>query len=268
MKKYLLFIIPLFIWGCGKNYDNVIDPGTANFQVKNVSSDTAFVFAPGDSVITVWISLNSSANIASVFCNIDDPDNNTLNNSPVLLYDDGNLTLHGDITAGDTTYSNKFPFSQSYMNGKYSVKYYIVDKNNITTLAAVHSFTYNNETADFAPVISNLVAPDTVTLDPTQITPIPLTIKVADANGLNDISIVFFNSYLPNGNPSSTNPFIMYDDGNLAQHGDAVANDGVYSLVVRLPNTGVALGTYRWEFQARDREGKTSSIITHNIVIK
>ena len=61
---------------------------------------------------------------------------------------------------------------------------------------------------------------------------------------------------LPNGQPSSGNPFIMNNDGN-----------GLYSLTVQLP-TGVPKGTYLWEFEAVSNEGLTSNIITHYIVVK
>ncbi|MDR3668143.1 MAG: hypothetical protein P4L35_14975, partial [Ignavibacteriaceae bacterium] len=61
-------------------------------------------------------------------------------------------------------------------------------------------------------------------------------------------------------------PFYMYDDGR-PEHGDAVAGDGIYSLIISLP-PGTTKGTYRWEFQAQDREKKTSNIIIHNIVVK
>jgi hypothetical protein len=63
----------------------------------------------------------------------------------------------------------------------------------------------------------------------------------------------------------------MFDDGD-PNHGDAIAGDGIYSSIVKLPskqsNPPVPLGTFRWEFQAKDRENKTSNIIIHYIVIK
>jgi hypothetical protein len=267
MEKYLIFIIPLFIWGCSKQSDTVIDSGTTNYQVTNVSSFPTFLYVPGDSSIVATLSFNSSAGIASVHFNIVGPDGNDLSKSSIPLYDDGNYASHGDATAEDNTYSNKFPFSQSYLNGQYTIRYYFTDIYNKTVRAAEHSFYYSNGLADIAPVVSNLVAPDTVTLDTTATTNIPISIQAADSNGLKDIYMVFFNSFLPNGNPSSNNPFVMYDDGN-PDHGDAKAGDGTYSLIISLPKTGVTKGTYRWDFQAKDRAGKSSNIITHNIVVK
>src|ERR1035437_3823320 len=138
MKKYLIFIIPLFIWGCSKTYNDVIDPGITNYQVTKVASFPDTSYHTGDSAFTFSISLNTSTGINSVFMNLFDPDNNQLNSDPVILFDDGKA-IHGDLTANDNTYSDKYPFSQSFVNGKYSVKYYIVDKNG-TSLAAIQNF--------------------------------------------------------------------------------------------------------------------------------
>jgi hypothetical protein len=265
MNKYLLFLIPLFLWGCGNKYDGVIDSGVTNYQVTNVSSFPDFLFVSGDSSIVASVTFNSSAGIKSVYFNIIAPDGESLNSSPVALLDDGNNALHGDLTKGDNAFSNKYPFSQSFLNGKYTIQYYVLNSNDKSLLVAEHSFIYNNNITDIPPVVFNLVAPDTVTIN-SDTTFIPISIQAADSNGIKDIDIVFFNSFLPNGNPSSQNPFLMFDDGK--SYGDAVAGDGIYSLIISLPPTGVTKGTYRWEFQARDRGKKTSNIIIHNIVVQ
>ena len=267
MKKYLIFLIPLFLWGCGNKYDGIIDTGTTNYQVTFVNSSNDTLYVPGDSLIVVSISLNTSANVKSIYFNIIGPDGSNVNSSPVPLFDDGNIALHGDVAKGDNIFSNKYPFSQSFLNGKYNVQYYIVNSLDNNLLVAEHSFNYNNNIADVPPIVFNLVASDTVTINTSDTTHIHLSIQVADSNGLKDIEYVFFNSFLPNGNPSSQNPFLMFDDGNPV-HGDAVAGDGIFSQIISLPPTGVTKGTYRWEFQAQDREKKTSIIIIHNIVVK
>lgn len=116
-----------------------------------------------------------------------------------------------------------------------------------------------------APVISNLVAPDTVTIG-GDTTKIFLSVTVSDENGLSDINSVYFNSYIPpDGHPSSANPIKMYDDGT---HGDQKAGDGIYSTYVVLPPTGVPHGTFRWEFFAQDKNGLLSNKISHNIVVQ
>jgi hypothetical protein len=266
MKKYLIFLIPLFLWGCGNKNNQVIDSGVSDYQVTHISSFYDFLYVPGDSSIVASITFNSSDGIKSVFFNIIAPDGELLNSSGVSLFDDGDMAHHGDAAKGDNTFSNKYPFSQSFFNGKYSIQYYIINNIDKAVLVAVHNFVYNNNITDIAPVVFNLVAPDTVTISSDTVH-INLSIQVADSNGLNDIEYVYFNSFLPNGNPSSQNPFLMYDDANSI-HGDAVAGDGIYSQIISLPPAGVTKGTYRWEFQARDRGKKTSNIIIHNIVVK
>src|ERR1035437_6403603 len=148
MNKYLIFLIPLFLWGCSKKYDVVIDSGITNYQVTNVNSFNDTLYVPGDSSIVVTISLISPQSIKSVFINIIGPDGDILNSSQVPLFDDGNVALHGDVTTMDSTYSNKYPFSQSYLNGKYTIQYYIIDINDKTFLAAEHSFIFNNNITD------------------------------------------------------------------------------------------------------------------------
>lgn len=109
-------------------------------------------------------------------------------------------------------------------------------------------------------MISNLVAPSSVTIG-SDTSFIQLNLDVVDSNGLNDILFVWFDSYLPNGNPSSQNPIALYDDG--VNGGDLTAGDGTYSRIVILPPVGVTRGTYRWEFRARDRIGDLSNQIIH-----
>ncbi len=116
-----------------------------------------------------------------------------------------------------------------------------------------------------APVISNLVAPDTVTVG-SDTTEIFVSVFVSDNSGLSNISSVYFNSYIPpDGHPSSSNPIKLYDDGT---HGDITAGDGTYSTLVILPSVGVPRGTFVWDFFAQDKSGVTSNKISHNIVVK
>ena len=119
-----------------------------------------------DSSIVANITFNSSTDIKSVFANIITPYGDILNSSPVPLFDDGNNALHGDVAKGDNTFSNKYPFGQSYLMEQYTIQYYLVNNENSTVLVAEHNFIYNNNITDVAPVVSNLVAPDTVTFLP------------------------------------------------------------------------------------------------------
>jgi len=88
-------------------------------------------------------------------------------------------------------------------------------------------------------------------------------VQVSDPNCIADLKRVFFNTFLPNGNPSSGNPFVMRDDG---KEGDVVADDSRYSLTIQITAQN-ATGTYRFEFQAEDKKGALSNKITHNITV-
>jgi hypothetical protein len=267
MIKYIIILLPFIFWGCQKNFNSVVNPLPVNSRVLKVTTADSLTFNKSDSLIVVSIQLSSSTGIESVEANIIASDQTQLNDSPIILYDNGDIADNGDSVKGDGIYSNKFPLSRYNPDGIYTVQYSITDDNNNTQIAAVHSFVYNNGQPLTAPVISNLVAPDTVAIE-TQKVLIFLSVQVNDTLGLQDIKSVFFNSLSPpDDQPSSGNPFIMYDDGT---HGDAVAGDGIYSLIVELlpPPTVVPKGTYTFEFQAVSKEGVTSNIITHYIVVQ
>lgn len=271
MKKYLLLLLPFFFPGCEKDFDQVIDNTVISYQVINVgiigySTNDTIKYAFGDSLITFFIKFNSPQYVQSAMFDIYASNGEKLNASRVSLFDDG-LVEHGDSAANDGQFSNKFPLSQSNPNGKYEVQFFVTDVLKNTKKAAVQNFEYDNGQANVAPVVANLIAPDTVYLDTSQATPIHLSLEASDSNGLNDIEIVFFNSFIPpNGNPSVNNPFELYDNGN-PQNGDQTAGDGIYSLIIQLPPTGVTKGTYRWEFQAKDRRNALSNKIIHEITI-
>jgi len=62
-------------------------------------------------------------------------------------------------------------------------------------------------------------------------------------------------------------PLDLFDSGNIALHGDLVQRDGVYSLKIQVDQNNMK-GTYRFEFQARDRGKKLSNIINHFVLIQ
>jgi len=263
MNKYIYILLPFIFWGCQKDFNSVVDSTPSSYQVAKILGTDSVMYYQSDSLIVISIGFNSSNGIKTVSANVIASDQTQLNTAPIILYDNGNFPDNGDTVKGDNIYSNKFPISHYYPVGVYQIQYYVTDNSNQTNLAAVRSFYFDNGQGEVAPVISNLVAPDTVSLG-SSTTPIFLSVHVYDTNGLNDIQSVYFNSYFPNGNPSSANPFKMYDDGT---NGDQTAGDGIYSLIVGLPSN-VQTGTYRFEFQAVDRSGSVSNKITHNLVVK
>ncbi len=111
------------------------------------------------------------------------------------------------------------------------------------------------------PEIFNLSMDDSLQLPPSgEITPAIIMIQVNDSQGLTDIDSVYFNSILPNGNPATNNPFLMYDNGlpfnpgSAEEAGDAVANDGIFTLTIGL-RAGTDTGVYTFSFFVRDKIG-------------
>lgn len=267
MKKYFLLVTILFIAGCEKKFDGIIETKNLSYDVIGISAFETKTYTPLDSLIQLNVFLKSSENIKAVFADVYSPSSNKLNSEPIILFDDGN-SEHGDIGGGDNIFSNKFPLSEYDLNGNYKIYYYITDKSDITNLIGVHSFNYDNSQDNLAPIISNLSAPDTAVIG-TEDTLIKISLQADDPNGKDDIELVFFNSFIPpDGHASSGNPFTLFDDGSI-DHGDDVANDGIYSVIIVLPAPPVQVpkGQYRWEFQARDRGKKLSEKIIHFIQI-
>lgn len=115
------------------------------------------------------------------------------------------------------------------------------------------------------PVLSDLQAPDTLQVPTQGFLAITLTVRATDPSGAADIKRVWFNTWLPSGKPSAGNPFSMFDDGNTI-HGDAVAGDGRYSLIIQLPST-TERGRYRFEFTAYDYGNLASNVIVRYITL-
>ncbi len=263
MKKYILLIIPLFFWGCQKDYNTIVDPQPVAYQVISMSNAATFSYSPSDSLYHIGISLEKSSDVSSVSCDIMGPDNSTLNTAPIMLNPETALPI--ESYPGFNIYISTFPMTQYYPSGTYQIKYYVTDINGNTATVGIHSFQYNNGLNNPAPIISNLVCPDTAKIGVLNDT-LFVSVMVQDSVGLWDVASVFFNSFIPpDGHPSSTNPVLLHDDGTF---GDKIAGDGIYSTYIVLPPQGVTKGTYRFEFQAKNFSGKLSNKIIHNVVVQ
>ncbi len=124
-----------------------------------------------------------------------------------------------------------------------------------------------------APQIFNLVMPDTVFVPASGSVNVKVSVAVADSEGLSDITSVTLTSQRPDGSTVATYP--MFDDGSAGNQpvfgipsGDAVADDGVYTLTIPLPST-TQRNTYRtFIFSATDRSGAVSNTLSKKIYIE
>ncbi|MFQ5865544.1 MAG: choice-of-anchor X domain-containing protein [bacterium] len=240
--------------------------GTENLPpeiIKVVAPNTVAVDSTFNFVVTVEVSdpegLSDIQEVKYQFFPPAHP-NPTLEDS---LVDNGQS---GDVTAGDGVYSTTLSSGLFKEASDYFIRFQAQDKAGNKSRAEVVTMR-GIFIRPRAPVISNLVAPDTVQIDPDQVTKILITVDVMDPQGLSDIDYVQFRSFLPNGQEATDSPFQMADDGNTETTGDAEAGDGTYSIIVNLPPTGVTPGDFTFVFQAKDRSNLFSNVIEHTMTV-
>lgn len=181
----------------------------------------------------------------------------------VDLMDDGTA---GDTTAGDGIYSGLLSSGLFEQPNEHFLRFQAEDRagnRSPAVVVPIRGFFAGNR----PPVISNVVAPDTVKINPNAVTEILITVDVTDPQGLSDIDFVRFRSFLPSGEEAQNSPTELADDGDSERTGDAVAGDGTYSRIVILPSSGVPTGDFRFEFQAGDKSGALSNIINHILTV-
>ncbi|MFO7524422.1 MAG: hypothetical protein R6W68_03130 [Ignavibacteriaceae bacterium] len=268
MKKtfLLIFISAITFISCEKDFTGVIDYEVYPYQVTTVSPSGNILFNVQDSLITIKLDFTSLSKVSQVSFDIFSSANVRLNQQRILLHDNG-LPEFGDNVPNDNKFANKFPLSSQYPIGTYYIRYYIADQLAGDKLIAQSSFIYDNGQTNVAPVLLNLSIPDQVNLGETFI----FSVEVVDENGLNDVQIVFFELFRPDGSQVEVNPgntrFLMHDDGNFEIFGDEVAGDGIYSFKNSF-GVDATIGTWRFEFQAEDRGGLLSNKIIHTIIVQ
>lgn len=266
MRKIIALLIIALFYSCERENLNVVDINFANppiiksakIEPNEINLDTILVGEEKNPEDTLKIKFKATAivhdkdgqdDISETFCYVINP----LRGATLIQ------TKLNRIN--DSTFYGEPEFKiKRKESGIYQVRFFSIDKSNFTSNEFYLNF--NLYRGNRPPIISDLNAPDTVILQ-TQTILIKITIKATDPDGDNDIKAVYFNSFKPDGSPSSGNPFRMYDDGNSSGiSGDDKAGDGIYSIIIQLP-PNTPKGTYRFEFQAIDRAGATSNTITH-----
>ncbi|GAG57655.1 unnamed protein product [marine sediment metagenome] len=125
------------------------------------------------------------------------------------------------------------------------------------------------DTWNLPPVITAISAADSLPIPsgpPPDYTLDHLTATVEDPNSLDDIRSVSFTVLKPDSTLSNNGqPFYMADNGEDF-YGDAVAGDGIYSLIIELDNS-TAAGAYVYRFTAEDFSGAVSDTVKHTVVL-
>lgn len=275
-----LILSPLFIWiaflfaGCEKKESSIIDSqGTppqltqVTLSPSQINSDTINVGSnrqPED-VLTISTTVvariqGSSSSPTSAHYTVSSSDSLRIVSQGTLV-DDG---LSPDQSKGDGLFTANASFQiRRVQVGKYVVEVYAQSPDGYRSNSLISNLVVFR--GNHAPVISGLSAPDTIKLG-GQSQVLLLTLRASDPDGLGDVAKVVFSSFRPDGSASGGNPFAMYDDGS-AMHGDEIAGDGIFSLLVSLP-ASTQVGTYRFEFQAFDRSNESSNVIVHRISVR
>ena len=264
----------LLLGGCERKDNSVVDSaGTAplltqvTLSPSQINSDTINV-GPNrqpDDLLTITTTIvgrvqSSSQLPTTVNYSLSSSDSLNVVSKGALL-DDGQGP---DQAKGDGLFSGKASFQIRRVEvGTYAIEVNAESGDGYRSNAIIMPLTVFR--GNHPPVISDLLAPDTVKLG-NQSQALLLTVRVNDPDGLKDVGRVVFNSYKPDSSASGGNPFLMYDDG-LASHGDGKTGDGVFSLLISLPSN-TQLGTYRFEFQAFDRSNEASNVIILRLTVR
>ena len=269
-----LLLVFSFIAGCEKSNDVLLDStgpapvlSTVSLSPSSINTDSiglGTAQSPQDNVqlnSTVTATVGRAAPLTVTATVRRDLGSGPL--ATARLADDGQAP---DAQRDDGIFTGKLSFEIKRVEiGTYAVETVAESENGYKSAGQILALRVIR--SNLPPAISDVQAPDTVTLA-NQDQALQLRVKATDPNGLEDIQRVIFNSFRPGGQPSSGNPFQMFDDGEQSGiSGDQVKGDGIYSLRISLP-ASTQIGTYRFEFRAFDRLNEGSNTIVHNITVR
>ena len=173
---------------------------------------------------------------------------NAIDSSLKTMYDNGN-SMNGDQLTGDGIFSAITWMTPTLVLDSVKVEFVAIDSKSAQSPIVSRSL------LNYPPSITNVIVPDSIQRPTSGFQLITFLETVTDPDGLGDIDSVYFRNF---SSQTPTN-FYMYDDGNLTLHGDSTANDGTYSLIVRIdPST--TLGNKEFHFYVVDKSGATSSL--------
>jgi hypothetical protein len=266
---FVILLSLLFIVGCEKKQYTILDstgnaitikstsftPAVINTDTINISGHS--VHSPDDlltieGTATLCMDLLTVDQLNFVGFSVLGALNDEIINSRVQ-FDNGDRP--SKIT-NDSIYSGKVSFQIDRSNiGKF---YLVIWSENISGYQSTYQYIpFSVVRFNHPPILSNLQM-DTLVSVAGITNVLKLRIIATDQDGQFDITKVYFNSFKPNGLPSSGNPFLMHTAGSQA--------DSNYILNISLP-ANTERGVYRFEFHAIDRFNDASNTIIQNITV-
>jgi hypothetical protein len=167
----------------------------------------------------------------------------TRDSSSRQLFDDGQR-MHGDGTAGDGNYSLQLWVSPARLLQDIVFEFNANDADGLKASPVRRAY------ANRPPTFVDLNVPTEITRPTSGTKLVNFYAVVSDPDGLTDIDSVYFR------NLSSSNSVIilMYDDGDLLGHGDALARDETYSRTLSIDATA-STGIKEFRFSVVDEGG-------------
>ncbi|GEM_PF-2444256 len=257
MKTLLLAFLLFLLVGCEKEYDNIIDPNIniEAYQVLSVNSPENVHFTEENVPISVEIN-NWKTQIDSVWVSLISPNNIEITFPLELSFENGEVG----------NFITEIPTDSLKIAGRYKLYFVVEDFQHEEVLIGISYFDFISDVVNTAPQVSNLVMPTQIQRN----TAFTFTIEAEDSNGYSDIKLVFYRLYDIDGNlivnSENISEYPLSDLGDTSESGDVTANDGIFTNKLMFPATAV-LGTYRFEFQARDYSNALSNVISQNIEV-
>jgi hypothetical protein len=180
-----------------------------------------------------------------------------------ILYNDGNMEIHGDAVAGDSIFSIKLDSTfGAAKHGGYNLLFYAEDSYGDKNLNVPYHHIYIENSA---PGFKSIYVPSSIVRPLSEYNRKLMTVEVADAQGLADIDSVYFYSLRPDSTWAEDKiPFLLVDNGlpfnlgnSFIETGDLVAGDGIYSFSL-VVNNNAMLGTRTFFIYIRDKAGNLS----------
>ncbi len=240
------------MYSCEKDSSDIIDPLITFPNITDVfvtpgSFDTAYINPVLVAVVT------SEEPVQNVNGRITNPLSVILGD--VQLKDDGILP---DTTASDGHFTGQLSqLLDCKLIGNYKVEFSAQNTSGVYGNTFIGNFAVIN-TSNNPPIISDLILPDSLRrpsgIGADTINIGFMQVRAFDSEGICNIDLVSYNSFRPTGNQNGFN-VPLFDDGNILAHGDSVANDGKFSLLIKItPSPADSLiGYFRFEFTAKDR---------------
>jgi hypothetical protein len=255
-------IIAAFLFNsCEKTDNSVIDPVLTFPAIQSVTLST-YIVDESNINITATANVSSEEQIKNVTVKVKNPLNEQV--GIFTLIDDG---VSPDLTAGDGIYTGTISFNMPCrIVGSYGCEFVAENMSGLFSNSITTNFTVVN-THNQLPSVSNIIIPDSLQKPSSGLNVAFLQARASDPDGDCDIKQVMFKSQKPDGSYSNGgNPFFMYDDGDIPNHGDTVAADMKYSLLIAI-DQNAQTGYYKFSFNAKDRSDSLSPTIIDSIKV-